>query len=238
MKKKLTNFIAVFVLMYAVFQLSGGIVHAEIRNPVNIQPYDEQSRKILKNEFNRIATSYAMLQNQETKDIEKALNEYNENPTDATNATLVEKFGQGFHTKVKTMRDMEQAILKVTPELQKLRDYLRKEGDAEGQEAVEILQSDLVAAKEHLKELIRHYEVEAQKFVTSGTIEHTIKEVFPSPEGLQKGIVNGLKDLDTFLKLIMEFNEREKSYLNVDKCREGSEEIRAAIEESRSILGY
>ncbi|MCR4288640.1 MAG: hypothetical protein NUV86_00040, partial [Candidatus Scalindua sp.] len=67
---------------------------------------------------------------------------------------------------------------------------------------------------------------------------HTIKDVFPSPEGLQRGIVNGLKDLDNFLKLTIEFNEREKSYLNVEKCRQGSEEIRAAIEESRSKFGY
>ncbi|MCR4345054.1 MAG: hypothetical protein NUV44_09860, partial [Candidatus Scalindua sp.] len=199
---------------------------------------DEQSKKILENELKHISSSFSILQNQETNSFAKALKDYKANPTEENYAIVFEKTGQGLHTKVKTMKDMETAILKVTPELGKLRDFLRKEGDSEGLEAIELLQSDLVAVREHLNKFIKYYEAEAKKFVTSGMIEHTIKDVFPSPEGLQRGIVNGLKDLDNFLKLTIEFNEREKSYLNVEKCRQGSEEIRAAIEESRSKFGY
>ncbi|KHE92269.1 MAG: hypothetical protein K8F52_14615 [Candidatus Scalindua rubra] len=232
------QFLVGFVLMFAVFQLSQGIAHAKIYSPVDIKPYDEQSKKILENELKHISTSFSILQNQETHSFAKAFNNYKANPTDENYAIVAEKTGQGLHTKVKTMKDMEKAILKVTPELGKLGDFLKKEGDTEGLEAVELLQSDLVAVREYLKEFIKHYESEAKKFVTSGMIEHTIKDVFPSPEGLQKGIVNGIKDLDNFLKLTIEFNEREKSYLNIENCRQGSDEIRAAIEDSRSKFGY
>ena len=231
-------FLVSFVLISAAFQLSNGVAHAKIYSPVDIQPYDKQSKKILENEIKRLSSFSEILQNQGTKSLEKALNTYEANPTDEHYATVIEKYGQGLHTKIKTMKGMEKAILKVNPELGKLRDYLRKEGNSEGQEAVELLQSDLVAVREHLKELIKRYEVEAKKFVTSEMIERTIKDVFPSPEGLQKGIVNGLKDLDKFLKLTIKFNERERSYLNIERCRQGSEEIRTAIENSMSEFGY
>lgn len=227
-----------FVLMFVVFQLSHGVAHAKVYSPVDIQPYDEQSKKILENELKRLSSSFSILQNQETKSFAKALKDYKENPTEENYSIVVEKTGQGLHIKVKTMKDMEKAILKVTPELGKLGDFLRKEGNSEGLESIKLLQSDLVAVREHLKELIKYYEVEAKKFVTSEVIRTTIKGVFPSPEGLQKGIVNGLKDLDNFLKLTIEFNEREKSYLNIENCRQGSEEIRTAIEDSRSKFGY
>jgi hypothetical protein len=232
------RFLVVFVLMLAVLQISNGIAHAKVYSPVNIRPYDEQSKKILENELKHISSSFSILQNQETNSFSKAFDDYKANPTDENYAIVVEKTGQGLHTKVKTMKDMEKAILKVTPELGKLGDFLKKEGDSEGLEAVKLLQSDLVAVREYLKKFIKHYESEAKKFVTSGMIEHIIKDVFPSPEGLQKGIVNGIKDLDNFLKLTIEFNEREKSYLNIENCRQGSEEIRAAIEDSRSKFGY
>jgi len=232
------RFLVGFILMVVVFQISNGVAYARIYSPVDIQPYDAQSKKILENELKHISASFSILQNQETKGFAKALKNYKTNPTDENYAIAAEKTGQGLHTKVKTMKEMEGAILKVTPELGKLRDFLKKEGNSEGLEAVELLQSDLVAVREYLKKFIKHYEAEAKKFVTSGIIEHTIKDVFPSPEGLQKGIVNGIKDLDDFLKLTIEFNEREKSYLNIENCRQGSEEIRAAIENSRSTFRY
>lgn len=232
------RFIAVFVLMFVVFQLSHGVAHAKIYSPVDIQPYDEQSKKIMANEIKRLSSFSEILQNQETKSLEKALNAYEANPTDENYAIVIEKNGQGLHTKVKTMKGMEKAILKVTPELGKYRAYLRKDGNSEMLEAIELLQSELGAVREHLKKLIKVYEAEAKKLVTRITIEGPMKDIFPSSGGLQKGIVNGLKDLDKFLEMTIKFNKNEKSYLNNEEYGQGWEDVRSAIDDSRSKFGY
>jgi hypothetical protein len=227
-----------FALMLVVFQLTHGIAHAKIYSPVDIQPYDEQSKKILENGIKRLSSSFEMLQNQETKSFEKALSAYEENPTDENYASAVEKNGQGLYTKIKTMKDMENAILKVTPELGKYRAFLKKDGNSEKLEAIELLQSSLEAIKENLKKRIKVFEAGAKRLVTRVTIEATMKDVFPSSGGLQKGIVNGLKDLDKFLELTIQFNDNEKSYLNIEECRQGWEDVRSVIEDSGSKFGY
>ncbi len=231
-------FLVGFVFMFVVFQLSHGVAHAKIYSPVYIQPYDEQSKKILENGIKRLSSFSEILQNQETKSLEKALNAYEANPTDENYAIVIEKYGQGLHTKIKAMKGMEKAILKVIPELGKYRAYLKKDRNSEMLEAIELLQSELGAVREHLKELIKRYEAEAKKLVTRVTIESTMKDVFPSSVGLQKGIVNGLKDLDKFLELAIKFNANEKSYLNIDECRQGWEDVRSAIDDSKNKFGY
>jgi hypothetical protein len=231
-------FLVGFVLMFAVFQLSIGVAHAKVYSPVDIQPYDEKSKRILENELKHISSSFSILQNQETKSLEKALNAYEANPTDESYAIVIEKTGQGLHTKIKTMRGMEKAILKVTPELGKYRAFLKKDGNSEKLEAIELLQSNIGTISESLKKLIKIYEAEAKRLVTRATIEGTMKEFFPSSGGLQKGIVNGLEDLDKFLELTIQFNENEKSYLNIEECRQGWEDVSSAIDNSKNKFGY
>ncbi|KHE91652.1 MAG: hypothetical protein K8F52_15665 [Candidatus Scalindua rubra] len=238
LSKRVQQFLVGFILMFAVLQLSQGIAHAKIYSPIDISPYDEQSAKILENGIKSLSSFSEVLQNQETKSLEKAYYSFEENPTDETYAVVVENAGQGLHTKVKTMKGMEQAILKVTPELAKYRAYLKKSGNTKMLASIERLQSELGVVREHLKRLMKTYEEEAKGLVTRITVEGPMKKIFPSSGGLQKGIVDGIKDLDKFLDLVMKFNKNEKSYLNSDEYGQGWEDVRDAIGDSRSKFGY
>lgn len=114
----------IFTLLLIIF-LCCASIHADSYAPVPIEPYPEESSRVIKesmdvfqSDFGRIVVSGENLQ--------KAAQMYKENPNDLNAANLMQEKSRTFSVTMEFLTKANRTFKKVTPELGRLRDYLVK----------------------------------------------------------------------------------------------------------------
>jgi len=119
------NYIILSLLLFIGFVGHSQPLHATTYSPVVIEPYDEESLRIIssslgafKSNFDRVKDDKAVLIN--------AIQLNKANPSPENSAKVTEKAGQMLYTAVEFVKNGQESIDRAIPELRKYRKYLQK----------------------------------------------------------------------------------------------------------------
>lgn len=116
--KQISGCVFIFAMMFVLLQSTQTNLHARTRGPVVVKPYDEESKKMIKEEFRQIITNNERL-NRDLKSLKGAAETYSEAPTPLNEAELMEKTGKFLNTAAGTVCRTKESIVRVTPEIRK-----------------------------------------------------------------------------------------------------------------------
>jgi len=247
------RFLAGFVLMFALFQLSHGVAHAKIYSPVDIQPYDEQSARIIKDGFKTLY-SHNLKDTQDRKNAAEAIKEYLANPTPLTKAHAAESHGKALKTSARHLKAMKEAVVRVEPEMRKYAAYLKKiiksTQENEGYnrapdmkkpyvrqlKSVEYLLSKLDELGEYLNTRLKNISDISVMYVQRGVFEKILGGSFPEPGNFFDDIGSIFEDLNKFEEISFKFLSNENTGFNLENSEKGWERVQNAMNDNTS--GY
>lgn len=100
-------------------------IHAESYAPIPIEPYPEESSRIIKESMDVLQSDFGKIV-VSGENLQKAAQMYKENPNDLNAANLMQEKSRTFNVTMEFLTKANRAFHKVTPELEKLRAYLLK----------------------------------------------------------------------------------------------------------------
>jgi len=119
------NYISLSLLLFIGFIAFVQPVHATTYSPIVIEPYDDESLRIISSSLGAFTSSFDRVKEDKAA-LASAFQQNKANPTLENSANVTEKAGQMLYTTVEFVKNGQESIDRAIPELRKYRKYLQK----------------------------------------------------------------------------------------------------------------
>ena len=119
------NYISLSLFVFIGFIGSIQPVHAMTYSPIVVEPYDDESLRIISSSLGAFKSNYDRVKADNVVWV-NAIQLNKANPTPENTANVMEKTGQMLFTSVEFVKNGQESIDRAAPELRKYRKYLQK----------------------------------------------------------------------------------------------------------------